>query len=158
MRCTMILMLFLLSATAAAADATAQQQPLAISAITAQQNQIRAEVQAGTGPYQTMPVQRRNELLSRQQKVLGILDGKRSADELTESERNEVSSDLEWITATTNSARDSARDEHVICKTQRTLGSNRLERVCRTAAQMDEDRESARRSMDMRCGSAACSN
>lgn len=119
-------------------------KPLAIAAITSQQAEIRAGVQAGTGRYKEMSGKTKEELLSRQADVLAIVDGKASADELSEEERLQVFNHLEWIEAAINNA----EDERMVCSRQKTLGSNRTQRVCKTMRQIEAEREHAREHVD----------
>lgn len=124
--------------------ATEQQKPLAVDAITAQQTEIRAEVQAGTGRYQSMPQSTRDELLAKQAELLAILHGKTNANELTEAQKQQVFNSLEWITATINNS----PDDRMVCRTEHTIGSNMPKRVCRTAARMREEQERAREELE----------
>jgi hypothetical protein len=39
-------------------------------------------------------------------------------------------------------------EQKLICKQERKIGSNRLQRVCKTAAQIEKEREMARQRMD----------
>ena len=147
---TLLLFLIALSAFSAAA---ADRKPLAIAAITSQQAEIRTGVQAGTGRYKDMPTRTKEELLSRQAAVLTIVDGKTSSDELSEEERLLVFNDLEWIEAAINNA-DSDR---MVCTREKTLGSNRMQRVCKTMAQIEAEREFVRRNAASGCGAGVCS-
>ena len=78
--------------------------------------------------------------------MLALLEGKQSTQELSEDQRDEVFNTLEWIEATVNRA----ESERMICERRPVLGSNRKERVCKTAAQMQADRDAARERMDNR--------
>lgn len=44
-------------------------------------------------------------------------------------------------------AKPSDDEERMICRAERTIGSNRMTRVCRTAAQIEREREAARSQM-----------
>lgn len=127
-------------------------KPLAIAAITAQQAQIRSDVLAGEGRYRDMPTRTRNELLDRQTRLLRMLDGKISSDDLSQDQRMEAFNTLEWIEAAINNA----EDERMICKREKTLGSNMDKRVCKTVAQRREEQEAARRSIDRGCAGGVC--
>lgn len=115
-------------------------QALDLDAIRTQQAEIRAGANAGTGLYKDMSESTRLQLLSRQERMLSIIRGKASADQLTEDQRMEVFNELEWIEATINDA----EDERMVCERRKKLGSNRRERVCMTVAQQRELRERAR--------------
>lgn len=55
-------------------------------------------------------------------------------------------------------AKTDAGEDKLICKQERKIGSNRLQRVCRTAAQIEKERELARERMeDQRaCTTGSC--
>ena len=120
-------------------------EALKLDAIRAQQATIRAGVEAHSkGPYKELPAATRTELLSRQAKMLELINGKQSENELTEEQRADVTDTLAWIDAKLKEA----DDERMVCERRRTLGSNRKERVCMTAAQMRAQREAARENLD----------
>jgi hypothetical protein len=150
----MRMLLLLLIASAAFSAAAADRKPLAIAAITSQQAEIRAGVQAGTGRYKDMPARTKEELLSRQSELLAVVDGKRSSDDLSEKERLQVFNNLEWIEAAINNA----EDERMVCNREKTLGSNRAQKVCKTVAQIREEKEEARRNLNSGCAGGVCGN
>jgi flagellar motility protein MotE (MotC chaperone) len=129
-----------------------ERRPLAIAAITSQQAEIRSEVMAGTGRYKDMPASTRDELLSRQSALLRMLDGKVSSNDLSEDEAFQAFNTLEWIEATINNT----EDERMVCNREKTLGSNRLTRVCKTVAQIKAEKAAARLNFDRGCSNAVC--
>lgn len=130
----------LILAPAIAADTPS----LDLDAVRAQQAEIRAGAQAASGIYENLPEAKRNELVSRQERMLSMIRGKQSADELSESQKLELLNTLEWIEATVNRAEGS----RMVCEIRKVIGSNRRERVCRTAAQMRAEREYAREQLE----------
>jgi hypothetical protein len=120
----------------------AHPKPLVIDEVVAQQTQIRTDVIAGNGKYRDLPAAKQVELLQRQDSLLALLRGKQHGD-LTEVERIEAFNTLEWIEATLNDA----GQERTICRRERTVGSNRVTRVCRTEAQIAAERERSREQM-----------
>lgn len=118
----------------------ANPKPLVIEDIVSQQEQIRADVVAAKGRYADMPSHKRDALLSKQASLLRMLEGKQSAEELTEDQRMQAFNTLEWIEAAINNE----DDQRMVCIRERTIGSNRLTRVCRTESQWAEARERAR--------------
>lgn len=40
-----------------------------------------------------------------------------------------------------------SNEERMVCRAERTIGSNRVQRVCRSVAQIERDREAARTQM-----------
>lgn len=129
-----------------------QTRPLAIAAITEQQAQIRADVLAGKGRYRDMPARTRYELLDRQTRLLRMLEGKVSSDELSPDQRTEAFNTLEWIEAAINNT----EDDRMVCKREKTLGSNLDKRVCKTVAQIREEQEAARRAINRGCAAGVC--
>lgn len=125
----------------------ASAEALKLDAIRAQQATIRAGIETNASlPYKELSAATRKELLSRQAKLLELIDGKNSESELTDGQRAEVTSTLAWIDAKLKEA----EDDRMVCERRQILGSNRRERVCMTAAQMRAQREAARGQMDRR--------
>jgi hypothetical protein len=124
--------------------AHADEQLPEISRIMSQQTQLRADITAHAGRFEKMPATKRDEVLSRQNGLFAVLDGKSTYADLSENERIEVFNTLEWIEAAINNE----QDDQLVCRRERTLGSTRLNRVCRTQAQMKLDRERAIKDMD----------
>lgn len=113
---------------------------LQFESIRSQQSEIRAAVEARNGRYKEMPANTRGELLAKQQHLFHLMEGKQSTQDLNEEQKTEVFNALEWIEAAINGA----DDERMVCERRPVLGSNRKERVCRTAAQIRAERDSAR--------------
>lgn len=127
-------------ASFAAAAKDGGMKPLQISAILTQQQEIRQGVLSQTGIYKDMPAATRSDLLSRQQTLLNMLEGKQSADELTDDQKMQAFNTLEWIEGAINRA----EDERMVCRREKPLGSTRTVRTCRTARDEREARERAR--------------
>ncbi|GAB3100255.1 hypothetical protein [Lysobacter terrae] len=109
-----------------------------------QQAEIRAGVVAKSGRYRDMPETTRNELLLRQTRMLSTIDGKKVPTDLDQEQRTRVFNDLEWIEAAINRT----QDERLVCEYTRTIGSNRKQRVCRTAEQIRLEHERSRDELD----------
>jgi hypothetical protein len=129
-----------------AAFASIDRSVLLIDDIRHQQAEIRDSVEARKAPYDELSASERSELLSKQSRMLHMLDGKRSTEELNEQQKTEVFNTLEWIESVANNS----QDDRMICERRPVLGSNRKERVCKTAAQWSAEREAARSVMDSR--------
>lgn len=135
----------LILVVAVAIPALASAESLKLDTVRVQQATIRAGVEAhSSAPYKELSPPVRGELLDRQAKMLRVIDGKQSESELTEEQRTEVSATLAWIDAKLQEA----RDDRMVCERRATIGSNRKERVCMTAAQMRAQRDAAREQMD----------
>ena len=130
----------------------ASNKPLAFDAVRSQQAEIRTGVETRSGRYKDLSVGTRGELLSKQAQMLRVIEGKQSSAELSESQATEVFNTLEWIEAVVNKA----EDERMVCERRTVLGSNRKERVCKTAAQIRIEREAARDQVDSRGICADC--
>lgn len=134
------------------AFASVDRNVLQAEAIRSQQAEIRSGVESRTGRYQDLPADTRSQLLTKQVEVLRMLEGKQSTDDLNESQKTEVFNALEWIEAAINKT----DDDRMVCERRQILGSTRKERVCKTVAQMREEREAARNRMDTRGGCMDC--
>lgn len=124
--------------------ASADNGELKFDDIRSQQAEIRAGLVARTGRFQDMTPSERTELMNRQTEVLVMIEGKNTPSELNPDQRTKVFNHLEWIEAAINKT----ADERLICERRATIGSNRKERVCRTEAQLREERERARKQLD----------
>ena len=119
-------------------------KPLEVATVVAQQKQIRDDLMIRKGRYRGMSDPTRVELLSRQAELLAMLEGKRTAADLSEEQQMQAFNALEWIEAAINNA----EDERVICRREKVLGSTRTTRVCRTAENERRAHEKARESME----------
>jgi len=136
--------LLLVLALAAPAMGSASGKVLQFDDIRTQQAEIREGVTAHSGRYKNLSQSTRTELLVRQAEVLALIKGKQIPDDLSQEQRTEVFNHLEWIEAAINDS----QDERLICEQRKTIGSNRRQRVCRTAAQIREDHDRARQELD----------
>lgn len=126
-----------------AATANEPAQVFDVATVKAKQDKIRRAMQSGTGGYQDLPAATRSELQARQDALLQTLDGHTYAD-LSEQQRVEASQNIAWIDKVSRQAEDG----RMICERIKPVGSNRAERVCKTAQQRREEREAARGSME----------
>lgn len=117
-----------------------------VDTVRTEQAEIREAVTANRPPYDKLSSDKRDELLQRQARMLRLLDGKQSLDQLNEGHRTDVINTLAWIESV-GSEREDAR---LVCERRKILGSNRRERVCKTEAQWREEREAARNQLDGR--------
>lgn len=119
-------------------------QPFDIDKVVTQQRELRADLTAGSGHYKQMPASKRQQILQKQDELLRMLEGKETFDDLSTDQRKAAFNSLEWIEAATNDE----EGERMICRRERTIGSNRVTRICRTEAQMAAERERARDELD----------
>ena len=119
-------------------------KPLEIARIVNQQREIRADLMAGAGRYKQMPASKREQILKKQDDLLRMLEGKETSDDLSTDQQMAAFNSLEWIEAAINDE----EGERMVCRRERTIGSNRITRICRTEAQMEAEREMARDELD----------
>jgi hypothetical protein len=116
---------------------------LDLGAVHAQQTEIHEGLIARSGRYASLSAETRTSILSKQATLFKLLEGKQTADDLSEHQRLEVFNTLEWIEAAINGE----QGERMICRREKTIGSTRVTRVCRTAADEERMKEEARRRM-----------
>jgi hypothetical protein len=109
-------------------------------AIVAQQKEIRSQIEAREGRYEDMPGVKRASILKNQDILFALLESKSSIDELNVEQKTEAFNALQSI----NAAINNKEDERLVCEKRTPAGSNRVERVCRSVAQIKADREAAR--------------
>lgn len=126
-----------------AAVASVDPQQLTIRDIVTQQTQLRAQVTAGKGAFKDMSKAERQVLVERQDRVLQMLGGSQTLEDMPPDQRVVVFNELEWIKA----AVTKAEDERKVCEYNRVVGSNRMVSVCMTAKAQRENREAAQQSL-----------
>jgi hypothetical protein len=114
--------------------ASADPVQLTIRDIVTQQTQLRAQVMAGKGAFKDMNKSEREALAERQGRILQMLGGVQTFEELPPDQRTVVFNDLEWVKA----AVSQAEDDRMVCEYTRAVGSNRLQSVCMTAKKQRE--------------------
>jgi hypothetical protein len=134
--------------------AAADPQQLTIRDIVTQQTQLRAQVTAGKGAFKDLSKAERQALIERQDRVLQMLGGEQTLDEMPPDQRTVVFNELEWIKA----AVTKAEDERKVCEYTRAVGSNRMVSVCMTAKQQQEHRDNAKKTFNRSqiCNTAGC--
>lgn len=133
-RSIIVAALFAAVSIPAAAEAPKQLQS---DAIRTQQAEIRRSAEAGEGRYRSLTSGDRRQLFTHQDRVDALLGDTTLTTELSEVHQVELFNNLEAISALVN---DEA-DERLICRRIKPVGSNRPTTVCRTAAQLREEKE-----------------
>jgi len=110
-----------------------------VSDIVSQQAQIRASVKAEEGGWDNIPAAKREELLSKQDQLLLLIDGKQTLDELAPADQAAARQTLGWIDAVATEA----DGERKVCRRERATGTHRTTTVCRSVADMKRQREQA---------------
>lgn len=139
-----VLAALLLPGVAAASDQPDVVVNTDARAIIAQQHEIREEALAGEGRYGEMSEPDRRRLMSEQDKVLELLEGKERSTELSQIDQTILFNSLESISAIVNRA----EDDRMVCERVRRTGTNRAERVCMTVAQRREEAQRSRQSYE----------
>ena len=106
--------------------------------IVTQQYQLRQQVVAGKGAFEDMSEAQRRALAERQDRVLRMLDGSQTLDEMPPDQRVVVFNDLEWIKGVVAKA----EDERMVCEHVYLTGSHIPRSVCMSArarAKLTED-------------------
>jgi len=155
MRKGVLLALLIALASSGAVQAIEKGAGVDASAILTQQRQIHDEAISRKGRYKNMEEAKRSDLFTKQDVVFRLLEGKQNSNELAEADRVKLFNALEAIEATVNNE----RDEQMICEFTRRVGSNRVERVCKTYAQRAKEREVAEKELNRQsaCTTVGCS-
>jgi len=116
--------------------------PFDAQAVLEQQKAIRADIDAGKGVYGQLNPATRQEVRERQDKLDKLLQNRRYED-LSPAEQDQARLDLAWIEYAGKSD-----DDRLVCERVRTIGSNRVERVCKTVAQRRDDKKNSKDNVD----------
>jgi len=111
----------------------------ALGEIRAQQAQIYQDARANRGAYADMSERERELLLSKQESVLSLIDGKESVEELERDERMLVFNGLESIRAII----EGTEADRLVCGLEKKTGTHLKTAECRSVAQKRGDREDA---------------
>ncbi|HVI59672.1 MAG TPA: hypothetical protein VM619_12490 [Luteimonas sp.] len=128
--------LVILAASATAAQAGSRPGDR-VSEIVSQQAQIRADVKAEKNGWDNIAADKRQELISKQDQLMLLINGKQTLDDLAPADHATAVQTLEWIDALAAKA----DDERQVCTRERTTGTNRVTTVCRSAGAMKKRRE-----------------
>jgi hypothetical protein len=115
-----------------------------LAVIRAEQLELRALAAAGEDPFDTMGTAERQALVDRQTRLLKLLEGRESFDELMAARQVEIANLLQEINSMVNVVSD---DEKFRCEYIRTTGSNRKQRVCKSVAERRIQSEASREAM-----------
>lgn len=126
----------ILAMSCAMASASDEKPAFDAAGVLEQQKQIRADVEASRGSYGQLNPATRQELRSRQDRLNKLLEG-RGYDQLNEAERAQARQEIEWIAQ----AGADKEEDRMICERVRAIGSNRVERVCKSASQRREEQK-----------------
>lgn len=111
-----------------------------VADIVSQQQQIRADVAAEKNGWDNIPVDKRKTLITKQDELMLLIDGKQDLDQLSPADRAAAVEKLEWIDALVTAA----ANERQVCRRERRTGTHRTQLVCRSAGDMTRQREQAK--------------
>lgn len=101
------------------------------------QDDLRKVVESKSGKYAYFTDEDRKDILSRQDRVLALIDGKTAIAELSSEDR----AALDKALADVRAAVARAEDNRLICERIKPVGSNRPENKCMTVGQRRKLRE-----------------
>lgn len=130
--CFAVVSAFAFAAVAHAADLARNTDA---AAILAQQQSIRAEVEARAGRYAELHPRTRDRLFGKQDEVARLLEGRGSVLDLPEVDRIRVFNALETISAIINGD----ENERMVCRRTKPVGTNRTTTVCKTVGELREE-------------------
>jgi hypothetical protein len=129
-----------LCATAPVAFSSADKQTMQLQDIREQQTRLQGEIRAGRGAFKEMSEAERGALLSKQERLLLLLQNKQDFDELAVDAKLEVFNTLEQIRSTVAQA----EEDRMVCRKDRVMGSHLPQVVCMTAKEERLRRERTR--------------
>lgn len=111
--------------------------PTLTADILAQQQTIRADMKAKRDRYANMPRDAQKSVLSDQEKLEKLLEGKADTSQLAAADQAEVRRLTARIEATINNH----QEERLVCTQEARTGSNYVTRVCRTPTEIRARKE-----------------
>lgn len=128
--------------------------PTRTADILAQQQTIRAGMKAKRERYANMPHDAQKSVLSDQEKLEKLLEGKTETSQLALIDQAEVRRLLARIEATINNH----QSERLVCHQEARTGSNYVTRVCRTPAQIREQKERGEKLLEDEASRIKCND
>ncbi len=117
--------------------------PPAVRDIVVQQSHLRAMVVAGRGPFKDLNPSDRSALVKSQTRVLELLDGRGSIDELRIDEKVELFNHLQSVKAAVTKAEENRQ----VCERTRIVGSNRYKLLCMNVGEHRDHKRKAQASL-----------
>lgn len=112
--------------------------------ILVQQQTIRTDMKAKRERYANMSRDAQKSVLSDQEKLEKLLEGKTDTSQLAPTDQAEVRRLMARIEATINNN----QSERLVCNQEARTGSNYVTRVCRTPAQLREQKERGKKLLE----------
>jgi hypothetical protein len=150
MRIMFLICVLMLSFGAMAAEETSPADDL--GAAVAQQREIRTALETNAPEYNYLSKNRRQNVLSAQDRLFAMTDGKASLGELSPNDRVRAFNQLKRIEALL--VRKDV-DEQQVCESSQLVGSHQRKLICYSKAEQNGRRDRAKDSMTTR---SACTN
>lgn len=115
-----------------------------LSEIRAQQIEMREDALAGDGIFEGMSKTERADLAERQSRLLAMIEGKQTVQDLDDKDQVAAFNLLQEI----STAITKAEGNQLVCESVQRTGSHRREKRCTTIAERRQEREEARRALD----------
>ena len=115
-----------------------------LSEIRAQQIEMREDALAGDGIFEVMSKTERADLAERQSRLLAMIEGKQTVQDLDDKDQVAAFNLLQEI----STAITKAEGNQLVCESVQRTGSHRREKRCTTIAERRQEREEARRALD----------
>ncbi|GAA3911697.1 hypothetical protein GCM10022229_00280 [Luteimonas lutimaris] len=133
-------MLFALVALALAGTAQAgNDDSRRIADIVSEQQQIRADAEAERNGWDNIPLLKRQELITTQDELMRLIDGKQTLGDLDPLERKAAYRTLDRLDALALEA----ENERMVCIREKLTGTHRTQTVCRSVGDMKRWRKGA---------------
>ena len=118
------------------------------------QREIAAQAKGGN---KNLSDEQKRLISEEQKKIYSLVDGKRTLDELAPDQRVQLVNSIEKINAAIEGTQV-AEEKRVICRRERSIGSNMPMTRCVSRGQRDAERNNARNSMEQgeACLTGAC--
>lgn len=119
-----------------------------------EQAQLRQTLETSPDRYKHLDADERKALLERQARLTEQLGSAARWEDLPEADRERIAQEHAAILAAVQEPQSDRR----ICTNERVLGSQRIQRVCRSAEDVERERRQARDNMlkATRCGTPNC--
>lgn len=122
--------------------------------ILARQQAIRAGIDANTEPYANLPRAVRKAIQADQRKLEEVLQGKADTSLLAPADQVDVRN----LVARIEAAIKNDESERLLCSQEARTGSNYVTRVCRTPAQLREQKERGKKLLEDEVSRVKCND
>jgi hypothetical protein len=125
-----------------------------LALIRTQQKELREMAVVGSGPFDGFSDVKRQDIVAKQDKLLLLLDGRTSFEDLSHAQQVEAFNTLEWIKAAINNT----EGDQLICDYEVRTGSHRPTRRCETLEERRRARDDSKQYWQQNLQRAFCWN